>query len=153
VTARQELETFFAKYDAGVVRTARAALRRLRQQFPGATALVYDNYNALVIGFGPNERASEAVLSVALYPRWVTLFFLQGATLPDPHKRLQGSGKIVRSVRLDRIETLDEPAVRELIEVAARGLGMESGKGELVIRSISKVQRPRRPRAVKRSRK
>jgi hypothetical protein len=145
VTARQELETFFAKYDVGVVRTARAALRRLRQQFPGATLLVYDNYNALVIGFAPSERASEAVLSIALYPRWVTLFFLQGAALPDPHKRLQGSGKIVRSVRLDQIEILDEPAVRELIEVAARGSGMEAGKGKLVIRSISKVQRPRRP--------
>ena len=48
---------------------------------------------------------------------------------------------------------LDEPAVRELIEVAARDSGMETGKGKLVIRSISKVQRPRRPRAVKRSQK
>ena len=153
MTAHQELETFFAKYDAGVVRTARAALRRLRQKFPGATSLVYDNYNALVIGFGSSERASDAVISIALYPRWVTLFFLRGAELPDPQKRLQGSGKIVRSVRLDQVGTLDEPAVRELIEVAAQGSGMESGKGKLVIRSISKVQRPRRPLAVKRSQK
>lgn len=146
MTPRQELETFFAKYDAAVVRVARAALRRLERQFPGATLLVYDNYNALAIGFGPHERASGAVFSIALYPRWVSLFFLKGATLPDPHKRLQGSGKIVRSLRIDRVEILEEPAVRELIEVAARGSGMESGKGKMVIRSISKVQRPRKPR-------
>ena len=146
MTPRQELETFFAKYDAAAVRVARAALRRLERQFPGATLLVYDNYNALAIGFGPHERASGAVFSIALYPRWVSLFFLKGATLPDPHKRLQGSGKIVRSLRIDRVEILEEPAVRELIEVAARGSGMESGKGKMVIRSISKVQRPRKPR-------
>jgi len=145
VTARQELETFFAKYDAGVVRTARAALGRLRKQFPGATQLVYDNYNALVVGFSPDERPSNAIVSIALYPRWVTLFFLKGARLPDPHKLLEGSGKTVRGIRLERVEMMDEPAVRELIEATTEGSGMDAGKGKLVIQSISKVQRPRKP--------
>ena len=145
MTARQELETFFAKYDAGVVRTARAALGRLRKQFPGATQLVYDNYNALVVGFSPDERPSNAIVSIALYPRWVTLFFLKGARLPDPHKLLEGSGKTVRGIRLERVEMMDEPAVRELIEATTEGSGMDAGKGKLVIQSISKVQRPRKP--------
>src|ERR1039458_9537409 len=65
-------------------------------RLPGAVQLVYDNYNALVIGFGPSERASEASFSIVLYPRWVTLFFLQGAGLPDPRRLLKGSGKVVR---------------------------------------------------------
>jgi len=108
--------------------------------------LVYDNYNALAIGFAPGHRPSSAILSIALYPRWVSLFFLQGAHLPDPHKRLQGSGKIVRSIRLDRVEILDERAVRDLLAIATQGSGMETGKGKLVIQSISPVQRPRQPR-------
>ena len=145
MTPAQELETFYSKYDAPIVRIARAALRRLRQQFPGATALVYDNYNALGIGLAPGDRSSGAIFSVVLYPRWVSFFFLKGAGLPDPHKLLRGSGKVVRSIRLDRVEALDEPEVQELIQLAARGSGMETGTGKLVIQSISKVQRQRRP--------
>jgi len=70
----------------------------MRKKFPRAEVMVYYNY-ALAIGFGPSERASDAVFSIVLYPRWVNLFFLQGAGLPDPHKLLKGSGKLVRSIR------------------------------------------------------
>ena len=69
--------------------------------------LVYDNYNALAIGFGPSERASEAIFSIVLYPRWVTLFFLQGAGLADPKRLLKGSGKVVRHIVLASAADLD----------------------------------------------
>jgi hypothetical protein len=36
--------------------------------------LVYDNYNALAIGFGQTERVSDVIFSIAVYPRWVGLF-------------------------------------------------------------------------------
>jgi len=145
VTPQQQLDSFLARYDAPVARTARESLRRLRRQFPGAIELVYDNYNALAIGFAPLGRPSSSLLSIALYPRWVSLFVLKGAGLPDPHGLLQGSGKIVRSLRLDDARILDDPAVRELLAAATKGSGMDSGKGRMIIQSISKVQRPRRP--------
>jgi hypothetical protein len=80
-----QLDGFIAKYSPDVAAVARAALIRMRRILPGAIELVYDNYNALAVAFGPSERASEAVVSIALYPRWVSLFFLQdGPRLPDP---------------------------------------------------------------------
>ena len=85
---------------------------------PAATELVYDNYNALVFGFGPTDRASEAILSLALYPRWVTVFFLRGAELPDPENLLQGTGRQVRSIRLGAASDLQSPAVEALIAEA-----------------------------------
>ena len=69
-----EFAAFLAKYDAPIAVTARRALTKMRKLVPGAVELVYDNYNALVIGFGATERASDAILSIALYPRWVTCF-------------------------------------------------------------------------------
>ena len=78
-TPRQQLARFLGKYDRAIAASARAALACLRRRIPGAQMLVYDNYNALAVGFGPSERASEAVLSIAVYPRWVTLFFLKAA--------------------------------------------------------------------------
>ncbi len=78
------LERFLARYTPEIAGLARAARARLQELLPGAVQMIYDNYNALVIGFGATERPSKAVLSVALYPRWVNLYFLHGASLPDP---------------------------------------------------------------------
>ena len=110
--------------------------------------MVYDNYNALVIGFGPTERASEAIFSIALYPRWVTLFFLNGKGLPDPQKLLKGSGARVRHIVLEDAAALDKPAVQALMRVALeRSLAQffNIRRRRLVIKSISAKQRPRRP--------
>ncbi|HEX8245452.1 MAG TPA: hypothetical protein VF541_18215, partial [Longimicrobium sp.] len=107
-----QLAGFLAKYTPEITAEAAAALERLRAQVPGAVEMVYDNYNGLVIGFGATERSSEAVLSIAVMPRWVNLFFLAGATLPDPHALLQGSGKAVRHVVLRSASDIDRPGVR-----------------------------------------
>ena len=148
MTPRQQLDSFIDKYTPRVASLARAAFAWMRKRFPGATVLVYDNYNALAIGFGSSEKASEAVFSIALYPRWVSLFFLRGAALPDPRRRLIGSGKQVRHIVLDRIEVLEEPAVLALMEAAATRSELPSitaAAGKILIKSISPKQRPRRP--------
>ena len=110
--------------------------------------MVYDNYNALAIGFGPTERASEAILSIAVYPKWVSLFFLQAKGIPDPDKKLQGSGNVAKHIRLPAVSVLDEPPVQTLMaEAIARAAVGFNPKGEhrLIIKSISAKQRPRRP--------
>ena len=143
-----QLESFLAKYTPEVAAEAVASLERLRARVPGAVEMVYDNYNALVIGFGATERPSEAVLSIAVMPRWVTLCFLQGASLPDPHGLLRGSGNVVRNVRLASAADIDRPAIRELIALAVAASKSPfdpASPGRMVIKSISAKQRPRRP--------
>jgi hypothetical protein len=120
----------------------------LAARFPDAVQMVYDNYNFLVIGFGPTRRASDAILSLAADARGVNLCFLQrGPKLPDPTSILRGSGKVVRTVALDSPDDLDRPDVGALIEVALR-LAITpmdaSDNGDLVIKSVSAKQRPRR---------
>jgi hypothetical protein len=147
-SSEKQLAGFIAKYTPEIGALAQAALTKMRARVPGAIELVYDNYNALAVGFGPTERASDAVFSIALYPRWVSLFFMRGANLPDPQKLLQGSGKTVRHIVLDDATALDKPAVRALIaqalDRAAKPLDVTS-PGRIVIKSISAKQRPRRP--------
>jgi len=151
MTPKQQLESFMSRYTPAVAACGRRALVKMRKLVPGAVELVYDNYNALVIGFGPSERASEAIFSVALYPRWVNLFFLQGADIPDPGGLLRGEGKFVRSIVLgEDASELDQPRIRKLIAEAVRRakVPLEGKKPRrLVIRSISAKQRPRRPLA------
>jgi hypothetical protein len=144
-----QLDSFMAKYSPEVAAEARDALGRIRRLIPGAIELVYDNYNALVIGFGPSEHASEAVISLALFPRWITLFFLQGGPqLPDPEGLLSGSGKAVRHIVLKEASELENPAIRLLVKEALARAPVpinRAGRVRLVIKSISAKQRPRRP--------
>ena len=73
----QQLASFLAKFTDEIAALAEAILGEMRRLYPTALELVYDNYNALAIGFSPTERPSEAIFSIALFPRWVSLFFLQ----------------------------------------------------------------------------
>jgi hypothetical protein len=146
---KAQLAAFIAKYSPRIAAEGRAALAKLRRLAPGAVELVYDNYNWLVVGFCPSERASEAVLSLVFTPRWLSVCFLQnGAALPDPHGLLRGSGKRVRNIRLAGAKDLDRPEVRALIDEALARAWVPidgSARGRLVIRSVSARQRPRRP--------
>ncbi len=149
----KQLDAFLAKYDPAIEALARQVLAKLRKRLPGAVELVYDNYNWLVIGFGPTERASEAILSVVLPPKWVTLCFLWGARLPDPKRLLRGGGKQVRNIRLPTAETLDDPDVEALIAAAVARCDPpidSTRRRKLIIKAISENQRPRRP--IKKSR-
>jgi hypothetical protein len=148
-TARAQLDGFIAKYSPDVAKAGRAAIARMRKMLPAAQVLVYDNYNALAVGFGPSERSSEIVFSIAMYPRWVSLFFAKGAGLPDPHQRLSGSGNVVRHVVLTDSALLDDPQIRELMQqaLARAGVSLQAGRrGAIVIKSISARQRPRHPK-------
>ena len=146
--AQAQLDGFIDKYEPELAADARRALNLLEARLPAARRLVYDNYNALVIAFGTSEKVRDIILSIALYPRYVTLFFLNGVGLPDPHGLLEGSGSQVRGVRLQPISRLEAPEVGALIDaaVAAASPLPASGEGPLIIKSISAKQRPRWPK-------
>jgi hypothetical protein len=148
--AEAQLEGFIAKFDPEVAASARALYARMRERLPGATIMVYDNYNALAIGYAPGDRVSEAVLSLAVFPRWVTLCFLFGVGLFDPEGRLKGRGSRVRHVRLLAPAALDDPYIDGLISQAverSRPPFDPAAAQRLVVKSISAKQRPRRPAA------
>lgn len=145
--AEGQLSAFIDPYTPEVAADARHALAVMTARLPTATRLLYDNYNALVVGFGTSEKVGDIILSVALYPRYVTLFFLNGVGLQDPEGLLEGGGSQVRGVRLDPISRLESPGVIALIDAAVAQANPlpETGAGSLIIKSISAKQRPRRP--------
>ncbi len=146
--ARAQLESFIDKYTPEMAALTRALLVRMMARVPGATILVYDNYNALAIGFAAGERVKDVVLSLAAYPRWVSLFFMQGRWLKDPHGLLQGGGNMVRHIQAITEASFDDPRIDALIETALDQAQLPidpSGEQVLIIKSISAKQRPRRP--------
>ena len=141
-----QLAGFIAKFEPSMARRIQAVRAALRKRFPTANELVYDNYNFFVIGYSPTERPSDTIVSLAANARGVGLSFYHGATLPDPHALLQGSGTQNRFIRLPEASTLRRPEVEALLHAAAAQAKPlpAMGRGKLIIRSISAKQRPRR---------
>jgi hypothetical protein len=148
MSPEEQLDGFLAKFTPAVETQARAALERMRARIPGAVQLVYDNYNALAIAFGANETLSGVVFSIAVYPRWVSLFFSRGPQLDDPLKLLKGAGNTVRHIVLEDVEAIASDAVEALIAQALARADPPIDPalpGRLVIKSVSAKQRSRRP--------
>ena len=142
-----QLEIFIDKFDSKNAALIRSARKTLRKRMPAANELVYDNYNFFVIGYCSTERPSDCIVSIAAAANGVGLSFYYGASLPDPLKLLLGSGSQNRFIRIESAATLVHPGVEELIAAAiaqAERPLPASGRGKLVIRSISKKQKPRR---------
>ncbi|MGH6998574.1 MAG: hypothetical protein ACREEO_10265, partial [Phenylobacterium sp.] len=143
-----QVEGFIAKYDATIAAQIRAARTIMRARLPGALELVYDNYNALAIAYGPTERVGDVIGSIAAYPRWISLFLAAGATLDDPDGLLKGEGARIRHVVLETPAQLSAPGVVALLDQAVRGARPPLDPAQpfrTVVKSISAKQRSRCP--------
>jgi hypothetical protein len=146
---KAQLDSFLAKFTPEMAKSTKGVLAAMRKICPGAIELVYDNYNALAIGFATGERVKDVWFSIAVYPKWASIFFFKTLPLKDPDKILKGSGTTTRHIVLaDGVKTLATLGVHALIEQAltkADNPFDAGGKGRIVIKSISAKQRPRRP--------
>ena len=146
-TPEAQLRAFIAKFSPADQRRIRAVRMALRKRLPTANELVWDNYNFFVIGYSPTDRPTDAVLSMAARANGIGLCFIYGAGLPDPDRVLEGSGRQTRFLRMESAARLSDPEVSALIDSAvtrAKTPYPSSGKGRLIIRSVSAKQRPRR---------
>ena len=149
MSAEAELDRFIARFTPEMQGRIRACRDRMRRRFPNAVELVYDNYNFLVIAYSPTPRASDAVISLAADKHGVNLCFLvpDATRLPDPSGILRGTGKRARNTPLESADVLDDDEVLVLLAAASAEAPVpttDASGGELVIRSVSPNQRPRR---------
>ncbi len=144
---QKRFETILGEFDPAIAELGRAAVALLRARLPCADVMIYDNYNFLVAGSSPNDRPSDAVLSIALAARGVNLCFLQGASLPDPAGLLRGSGNIARNIRLASVSDFDHDDIAALVDAALADARVQfdpSRTGRFYIKSVSSKKRSRR---------
>lgn len=143
-----EIEGFIAKLTDEVAGQLRAARIKMRERLPGALEIVYDNFNALAIGYGPTERSKDIIFSIAGFPLWVSRFLVGGPFRSDPKGLLKGEGSTVRHIVLKTPATLNDPDVKDLMDQAIVRAVIPLNAAQpfrTVIKSISVNQRPRRP--------
>jgi hypothetical protein len=145
--AEKQLQDFIAKFEPKNKALIRAVRKALRKRLPTANELIWDNYTFFVIGYSATERPSDSIVSIAAGANGVGLSFYRGATLPDPHRILLGSGSQNRFIRLESARILSRPEVKDLISAAveqAKTPFAPRGGRQVIIRSVSAKQRPRR---------
>lgn len=145
---------FLREYSPAIQAELGAARGHLRAYFPRGFELVFDNYNALVFGFSPTDLARDSFISVAGYPKWVTLFFLDGAVLKDPRGLLEGTGKQVRGIRLKDAGDINDRHVQRLIAqaIAPHAAALSEAPAlTTIVKTVVTDHRPRRPASPARS--
>jgi hypothetical protein len=120
-SANTRFSGLLSRFPAGIAALAKRCLPKLRRAFPGAYQLVYDYSGSLVVAFSMSERGYEAIVTIAVFPRGVRLYF--DKSLTDPKGLLQGSGTKVRSVTLKAASELDHGDIHALIKAAIRHSG------------------------------
>ena len=141
-----EYLSFLAPFEPRITKLALSTRNLVFEKAPDATELIYDAYNAVATGYGFTGRPSECFIHIAVYARWVNLGFHRGSELSDPKGILQGTGRLIRHIRISEVGDLAVPAVRAFVKQAiarAKRPAGDAPKTKSVVRAI--YARKRRP--------
>jgi hypothetical protein len=111
--SREWIDTYVAK-KSGELRELAQGLRRLmKKTVPGTR----ESVNPWKI---PTFESNGPMCFFMVGKNHVTFGFLRGTSLPDPARLLEGAGKNLRHVKLRLTDDLRQPALKKLIQAAAR---------------------------------
>jgi hypothetical protein len=148
-TPEAQLRSFNERFNPKQQKFIRSVRAALRKRFPTANELAYDYKSFFVIAYSPTDRGIEGIVSFAARADRVDLYFSHGPQLPDPKKLLQGSGKLIRFIRLESAKQIAHPDVAAFIAAAIDRASVPlptKGKGSLIIKTNKTVAAKKRPR-------
>lgn len=126
--------------------------------YPQANELIYDNYNALALGWSPTEKMSHIFCSFAIYRgvNYNTHFgFYWGSELSDPQKLLIGDGKQYRYLLVSDIAAFPQQEMKKLVEEAwqnslAKVKDLKQlSQGKTIVKMVSDNKREKKFKAPK----
>jgi hypothetical protein len=123
--------------------------------YPDSNELIYDNYNALAVGFGLSDKQGDIFCSIPVYANYVHFGFYRGSEITDPKKMLNGKGSLYRYIVINNKADFPQAYIKKLLKEAyANAMARmklknvkQVLKGQTITKSISPVKR--RPCPVK----
>lgn len=112
--ATDAFEGLLVGRDQRTASLARATRTLIRELDPDVVEVPWPKQAVIGFGIGP-RKFTEHYAYLALHQGHVNLGFNQGAELDDPASLLTGPGKSLRHHRLDSLEDVRDPALRELL--------------------------------------
>jgi len=123
--------------------------------------LIYDNYNALAVGWSPTERVGHTFCSLAVGRTSNNLHFgfYWGSEIADPDKILLGEGNQYRYILVPDKSKFPKAYIKKLVKEAyANSLAKVKDntqlmKGQTIVKSISAKKREKKTGSVKTKKK
>jgi hypothetical protein len=117
--------------------------------YPQSNELIYDNYNALAVGWSISEKLGETFCSFAIGRSSLNVHFgfYWGSKITDPKKMLLGKGNQYRYILVKSKDDFPKPYIKKLMEEAyAYSFGKMKDKkpvlkGATITKSICPVKR------------
>jgi hypothetical protein len=114
----RQLLNYLAPYDPRIANLALALREIVLEEAPEAIESLVNGY-AVAIGFSfTGKPLKDGFCHVVIYKNCVNLGFNRGALLADPDGVLEGSGKLIRHLRVHNHDELDRPIMRRLVRAA-----------------------------------
>jgi hypothetical protein len=118
--------------------------------YPTSNELIYDNYNAVAIGWSLTERQSHTFCSIAVgrSSHNVHFGFYWGSEITDPKRILRGEGNQYRYLLIKEKKDLPITYIKKLMKEAYTNSLMkvkdrnELREGLTVVKSVSDKKRP-----------
>ena len=129
--------------------------------YPQTNELIYDNYNALAVGWSPTDRVGHTFCSIAVgrTSNNVHFGFYWGNELADPDKILLGDGNQYRYILVPDENNFPKAYIEKLVKEAyANSLAKVKDKkqimnGQTIVKSISSKKREKKTKSVKTKKK
>lgn len=112
-----DLRPLLDEFSPEVEHLATSVRVRIFELVPDAHEKVMRGYNSLSYGFASGMK--EQFAFIVLHRERVNLQLHRATELPDPAGLLEGTGKVMRHVKVQTEETAQSGEVGELIESAA----------------------------------
>jgi len=118
--------------------------------YPNANELIYDNYNAVAIGWSPTDRVGDTFCSIAVgrSSHNVHFGFYWGSKIEDPEGILLGDGHQYRYILVNTKSEFPKTYVKKLMKKAyayssnKMKVNKQILKGATITKSISTSKRP-----------
>ena len=111
-------EEIMAQASPSVRELARRTRALIESVMPDVVEVAWPKQRTIGYGVGP-KKMSEHFCYIGVFKSRINLGFFYGSELPDPENLLEGTGKLLRHIKIGQVEQLENPAVRDLIEVAS----------------------------------
>ena len=116
--------------------------------YPNTNELIYDNYNAVAVGWSPTDRVGHTFCSIAVGSnKYVHFGFYWGSQIADPEKMLLGKGNQYRYIIVSNKDEFPKAYIKKLMKEAyANSLAKVEDKnqiikGKTIMKSISPVKK------------
>lgn len=123
----QTVEQFLSTYPPDVQQLALKTRELVKEIVPDAQERVYEAYKT--IGYGSGTKMDAMFCYIAPLKDRINLGFYRGVVLKDEDKLLEGTGKLLRHVKVRSMADVEKPALRQLIVEAVAELERVSNVG------------------------